>query len=283
MSTPPPPRRSGVHPQEWPDVLPSAAVNLRLTEAQSLRISATRTLARPEYRELSPITSRDVIGGDNVQGDPGLERTRIWNEDVRWNGIQPPVKSSALRSLPLVRPADRARLSARRKRRTHGVLHQRRRRGQLRRRAGAAKGTGIPGELAAAGRCVHERHGDGKPDSPGETEASATNKNRRMVGQAPYVINAGMTHNIRGGSTSATVRCSTASASGSTPWATSRCPTVAAALRCRLRSASRSTLPSAAASTRRTCSTTSTTIQGTVVREAGRAGCVLQLGLTFRP
>ena len=51
-------------------------VNLTLTESQSLRLSLSRTLARPEYRELSPIISRDVIGGDNVQGDPELERTR---------------------------------------------------------------------------------------------------------------------------------------------------------------------------------------------------------------
>ena len=70
--------------KNWPDVLPSAALNLKLTETQSLRASFSRTLARPEYRELSPITSRDVIGGDNLQGDPNLERTRIWNGDLRW-------------------------------------------------------------------------------------------------------------------------------------------------------------------------------------------------------
>jgi len=28
-----------------------------------------RTLARPEYREMTPIISRDVIGAENVQGD----------------------------------------------------------------------------------------------------------------------------------------------------------------------------------------------------------------------
>jgi len=32
-----------------------------------LRFSAARTLARPEYREMTPIISRDVIGGENVQ------------------------------------------------------------------------------------------------------------------------------------------------------------------------------------------------------------------------
>ena len=70
--------------KDWTDVLPSAALNVRLTERQSLRLSLSRTLARPEYRELSPVISRDVIGGDNVQGDPNLERTRIANADLRW-------------------------------------------------------------------------------------------------------------------------------------------------------------------------------------------------------
>ncbi|MEJ2219120.1 MAG: TonB-dependent receptor, partial [Gemmatimonadota bacterium] len=35
------------------DVLPSLALNVRLGESQTLRLSATRTLARPEYRELA--------------------------------------------------------------------------------------------------------------------------------------------------------------------------------------------------------------------------------------
>src|SRR6266850_333969 len=39
----------------WNDLLPSLALNLKLSETQQLRFSASRTLARPEYRELSPI------------------------------------------------------------------------------------------------------------------------------------------------------------------------------------------------------------------------------------
>ena len=58
--------------------------NVKLTDAQQLRLSASRTLARPEYRELSPIISRDVIGGENVQGDENLQRTNVTNLDLRW-------------------------------------------------------------------------------------------------------------------------------------------------------------------------------------------------------
>jgi outer membrane receptor protein involved in Fe transport len=68
----------------WNDLLPSLALNIKLTENQQVRLSATRTLARPEYRELSPIKSRDVLNGDDTQGNENLSRTRIANYDMRW-------------------------------------------------------------------------------------------------------------------------------------------------------------------------------------------------------
>ena len=70
--------------RDWKDVLPSAALNIKLSEYQNLRISASQTLARPEYRELVPIKSRDVLNGDDLEGNPNLQRTRIQNADIRW-------------------------------------------------------------------------------------------------------------------------------------------------------------------------------------------------------
>src|SRR4029079_3102801 len=70
--------------KKWNDLLPSLALNLQITGSQQLRLSGSRTLARPEYRELSPIISRDVVGGENVQGDENLSRTRVTNVDARW-------------------------------------------------------------------------------------------------------------------------------------------------------------------------------------------------------
>ena len=66
------------------DVLPSVAVNVALTELQNLRVSASQTLSRPEYREITPIVFRDAIGEDNYFGDTSLTRTLIQNYDVRW-------------------------------------------------------------------------------------------------------------------------------------------------------------------------------------------------------
>src|SRR5690606_25857478 len=69
---------------EFTDVLPSLALNFTLTPDQNLRLSASQTLARPEYRELAPVQYRDVIGAENVMGNPNLVRTLIQNADVRW-------------------------------------------------------------------------------------------------------------------------------------------------------------------------------------------------------
>ncbi len=76
--------------QEYTDVLPSVAANFALTEQQQLRVSASRTLSRPEYRELAPITYREVLGGDQVIGNPELDRALIDNLDVRWEWYPTP-------------------------------------------------------------------------------------------------------------------------------------------------------------------------------------------------
>ncbi len=76
--------------QDYTDVLPALGANLQLTERQQLRLSASRTLARPEYRELAPITYREVLGGDQIIGNRELERTLIDNVDARWEWYPAP-------------------------------------------------------------------------------------------------------------------------------------------------------------------------------------------------
>lgn len=66
------------------DVLPALAVTYRPMSNVNLRFSASQTVSRPEYRELAPIQYREVIGFDNVTGNPQLERALIQNYDVRW-------------------------------------------------------------------------------------------------------------------------------------------------------------------------------------------------------
>ncbi len=66
------------------DVLPSLALTWRAREDMNIRLSGTQTLSRPEYRELSPILYREVLGGDNVKGNADLQRALIQNYDLRW-------------------------------------------------------------------------------------------------------------------------------------------------------------------------------------------------------
>src|SRR6185503_6064299 len=66
------------------DVLPSLALTFELTRSQNLRLSATQTLSRPEYRELSEVPYADILGGLTVRGNKDLKRALIQNVDIRW-------------------------------------------------------------------------------------------------------------------------------------------------------------------------------------------------------
>jgi hypothetical protein len=66
------------------DVLPSLALNYVLTADQNLRFAATQTVSRPEYRELSPIAYFEQVGFAVTQGNPSLQRALIQNVDLRW-------------------------------------------------------------------------------------------------------------------------------------------------------------------------------------------------------
>ena len=66
------------------DWLPGMNVTYRLTARMNLRLAASRTITRPDFRELAPFEFTDFVGGRTVLGNPDLERTRINNFDFRW-------------------------------------------------------------------------------------------------------------------------------------------------------------------------------------------------------
>lgn len=65
---------------------PAPAVNLiyALSTKQNLRVSVSRTLSRPDFRELSPFDFNNVLGGFVVTGNPNLLRATVNNYDFRW-------------------------------------------------------------------------------------------------------------------------------------------------------------------------------------------------------
>ena len=65
---------------------PAPAVNViySLGKRQNLRGSVSRTLSRPDFRELSPFDFNNVLGGFVVTGNPNLVRATVSNYDFRW-------------------------------------------------------------------------------------------------------------------------------------------------------------------------------------------------------
>jgi TonB-dependent receptor len=272
--------------KNWTDVLPSAAVNLKLTETQSLRLSVSRTLARPEYRELSPIISRDVIGGDNVQGDPDLQRTRIANADLRWEWYPSSgeVVSIALFGKQFDKPIERVYRPVGSGARTVFYLN-----------ADGADNYGVEVELR---KSLAFMTGALEPLTAftnvtvmeskiklGETSASATNKDRRMVGQSPYVVNAGLTYAPLRGRTSATLLINRIGerieAAGDQPL-----PDVIERARTAVDFSLRFPVINAISGridAKNLLDDPYETVQGTVIRESYRSGRVFQLGLVYRP
>ena len=188
------------------DVLPSLALNVKLTERQNLRISGSQTLARPEYRELAPITYLDVIGGEAVQGATDLQRTLIQSADMRWEWYPNPGElfSVAVFAKQFDEPIERVQIA------TSGTslvsFANADRASNLGVELEARKGLGGLGALfqplSAFTNVTVMRSSIGLRD--GGT-ASFQNSERAMVGQAPYVVNTGMTYASESGRASATL------------------------------------------------------------------------------
>ncbi len=66
------------------DWLPGVNITYRIAERMNLRLAASRTITRPDFRELAPFEFTDFVGGRTILGNPDLERTQIDNFDFRW-------------------------------------------------------------------------------------------------------------------------------------------------------------------------------------------------------
>lgn len=66
------------------DFLPSANFTYSVTPKANFRLSYSRTVARPELRELAPFGYYDFELLANITGNSGLQRTQIQNADIRY-------------------------------------------------------------------------------------------------------------------------------------------------------------------------------------------------------
>ena len=70
--------------KNYTDFLPSINLTYNLTTNSNLRLSASRTVSRPEFRELANFTFYDFIRNVQIQGNTDLKRSQNTNLDLRY-------------------------------------------------------------------------------------------------------------------------------------------------------------------------------------------------------
>lgn len=187
------------------DILPALVVNINTGDIGQLRVSASQTLARPEYRELSPVQYLEVVGGQITSGNPNLQRTLIQSYDLKYELFPNAgeVLSIGVFAKRFDQPIERIDIATggqplvsffnARAANNYGVELE------------ARKGLGGLSErldpLAVFSNVTLMRS-----DIEVGGDASAnTNANRPMMGQAPWVVNAGATYTGESNGTSATL------------------------------------------------------------------------------
>jgi TonB-dependent receptor len=66
------------------DPLPGVNLIYQASPRQNVRFGYSRTVSRPDFRELSPFEFTNVVGGFSMVGNPNLRRATIDNFDARW-------------------------------------------------------------------------------------------------------------------------------------------------------------------------------------------------------
>jgi outer membrane receptor protein involved in Fe transport len=76
-----PPITSLIEDRDW---LPAFAVVYKLSGSQNIRVSASQTVNRPEFRELAPFRFKPIASGLEQTGNPDLVSASITSYDFRW-------------------------------------------------------------------------------------------------------------------------------------------------------------------------------------------------------
>ncbi|GAB4358483.1 MAG: TonB-dependent receptor [Bryobacter sp.] len=66
------------------DILPGFNLIYAVRPRQNIRFGYSRTVNRPDFRELSPFEFTNIVGGFTTVGNPELQRALIDNFDARW-------------------------------------------------------------------------------------------------------------------------------------------------------------------------------------------------------
>jgi hypothetical protein len=72
------------------DILPALNVTYVLNPDMNLRAAASRTIDRPEFRELAPFQFTEASSLRQLQGNPNLQIADIYNADLKWEWFPNP-------------------------------------------------------------------------------------------------------------------------------------------------------------------------------------------------
>lgn len=199
------------------DLLPSLNLVYQIRDNLNLRAAATRTLARPTFREIAPFESFEFLLGNYFIGNPDLKRTRITNYDLRGEWFTRPGEILAVSTFykTLIDPIERAIIGGTNgqirfqnvpEATVYGVEVEIRQRldrviNQLNNvsvglNASLIRSTiDIPGKLDGEGNLIGGELFIRRQYDPGATT-------RALQGQSPYIVNADLSYeNIESGTT----------------------------------------------------------------------------------
>ncbi|MDC3981919.1 TonB-dependent receptor [Polyangium jinanense] len=173
------------------DLLPSLGLVFKTNERSNLRASVTRTVARPQLRELAPFSFTDYFGARENQGNPDLDRTTIVNADLRFEFFPTLAEVAAISVFykDFTKPIEQIIMPS-----SRGIVSYRNAKGaqnagiELELRKNLAFVSPILADLGVLANLtlVHSRV------SLEEGEGVQTSNVRPLAGQSPYVVNAGL-------------------------------------------------------------------------------------------
>ncbi len=187
------------------DILPALVLNIKMGTTGQFRASASQTLARPEYRELSPVQYLEVVGGQITRGNPDLVRTLIQSYDLKYEMFPNAgeVLSVGVFAKRFDKPIERIDIA------TGGQpfvsFFNANSASNLGVELEARKGLGGLSETLEPLSLFTNVTLMQSEITVGGDASSNTNANRPMMGQAPWVVNAGATYTGSSNGASATL------------------------------------------------------------------------------
>lgn len=67
---------------DYAELLPSASLRYRLSDSDRLTLSVARTVRRPDFDDLAPVTLEEERGDNDFRGNPNLEPETAWGVDA---------------------------------------------------------------------------------------------------------------------------------------------------------------------------------------------------------